>query len=94
MKDRIEGWTQTDEDWTFGLNGYERCWRGDPPTLEEQRYLLQLYRAIADATQEAFAPPRWAPNTISPDTIRAAIDELLDDTDVPEGLAGAITIIK
>lgn len=47
MKDRIEGWTQEDEDRTFGLNGRKRDWLGsEPPTLEQQRGIQHMYRTI------------------------------------------------
>lgn len=52
MKDRIEGWTQEDEDSAFGLNGCERCWMGDDLPPEAQHLIMGLRRSVEKVLRE------------------------------------------
>ena len=54
IPNRIEGWTQDDEDRTFGLNGYERVYKGTgEPTFEEQRVVKQLRTMMTEKLRAA-----------------------------------------
>lgn len=99
MKDRIEGWTQMDEDLTFGLNGLGCVWEGDePPSLEEQRGLKLSYCAIDKAMAAGFLP--WAESRYTrtgarkvppatPESILAAVDAHLQEADEAGYFTGA-----
>ncbi len=100
MKDRIEGWTQEDEDKTFGLNGHGREWTGeDPPPLEAQRLLKKLRAALAQHLDEA-CPVRKRPPPLTAAAFRAAIDDLNKEAEaagwpVPDAaLSAAIKVIE
>lgn len=55
---RVEGWTQDDEDRTFGLNGHEAEWRGDePPGPVAQRLFMELRAKLRSALSKTLKVP-------------------------------------
>lgn len=59
---RIDGWTQEDEDMTFGLNGYEREWKGaDPPSPEAQAILKRIRADFREEFRRRMPPHRLVP---------------------------------
>lgn len=71
-KDRIEGWTQRDEDMAFGLDEFEREWMGDDLPPEAQHLLMHMHRKLEEVLREC-TPPKI------PDSIQHAEFERIAD---------------